>query len=211
MSTVLCHILIFVPFSFSPFAVSMWTMARHQVAAPWTQWPARAQASSCRPILSTANGESRSSTAPTVTTTSRLSLCPETPPLPVTCECMMSFASTQAFIKCTQMLPVVLNAVYSTFFSLSLWICVMAACLSDQVLKLPCWSLWPWWEVCMTSSWLCSVTAILSHIQSHKRGGQWQSIHKHSSCVSDILLIDWLLLIMSASLTRAVEWIVHYI
>ena len=92
-STVHFHILIFVPFSFSPYAVSMWTMARHQVAAPWTQWPARAQASSCRPILSTANGESRSSTAPTVTTTSPPSLCPETPPLPVTCECMLSLVS----------------------------------------------------------------------------------------------------------------------
>lgn len=90
---------VFLPLCFSPYAVLMWTMARHQVAAPWTPWPARAQASSCRPILSTANGESRSSTAQTVTTTSLPSLCPETPPLPVTCECMVSCASTSAFIK----------------------------------------------------------------------------------------------------------------
>lgn len=72
--------------SLSP--VSTWTMGRHQVEAPWTLWPARAQASSCRPILSTANEESRSCTAPTATMTSRPSLCPETPPLPVTCECL---------------------------------------------------------------------------------------------------------------------------
>lgn len=87
--------------SFSSCAVSMWTMAHHLVAAPWTQWPARAQASSCRLILSTASGESRSCTAPTVTTTSRPSLCPETPPLPVTCECRLSFAYLWPFIKCT--------------------------------------------------------------------------------------------------------------
>lgn len=86
---------------FSSCAVSMWTMAHHQVAAPWTQWPARAQASSCRLILSTASGESRSCTAPTVTTTSRPSLCPETPPLPVTCECALSFSYLWPSIKCT--------------------------------------------------------------------------------------------------------------
>lgn len=87
--------------SFSSRAVSMWTMAHHQVAARWTQWPARAQASSCRLILSTASGGSRSCIAPTVTTTSRPSLCPETPPLPVTCECTLSFAYLWPFIKCT--------------------------------------------------------------------------------------------------------------
>lgn len=119
--------------SFSPYAVSMWTMARHQVAAPWTQWPARAQASSCRPILSTANGESRSSTAPTVTTTSRPSLCPETPPLPVTCECTVSFASTWTSIKYTQTLSIE----RAKLFFLPFWICVMAGHLFDQVLKLP--------------------------------------------------------------------------
>lgn len=110
---------VFVPLSFSPYAVSMWTMARHQVAAPWTPWPARAQASSCRPILSTANGESRSCTAPTVTMTSHPSLCPGTPPLPVTCECMVSFAFTWTFIKYTQMLPIVLNVVNYALFCLS--------------------------------------------------------------------------------------------
>lgn len=87
--------------SFSSRAVSMWTMAHHQVAAPWTRWPARAQASSCRLILSTVSGESRSCTAPTVTTTSRPSLCPETPPLPATCECALSFAYLWPFIKRT--------------------------------------------------------------------------------------------------------------
>lgn len=107
-------ILLYFSLSFSPYAVSMWTMARHQVAAPWTRWPARAQASSCRPILSTANGESRSSTAPTATTTSRPSLCRETPPSPVTCECMMSFAFPWNFIwrKNNQMLPIVLKVFF---------------------------------------------------------------------------------------------------
>lgn len=113
---------VFLPLSFSPYAVLMWTMARHQAVAPWTQWPARAQASSCRQILSTANGESRSSTAPTVTMTSHPSLCPETPPLPVTCESMVSFASTGAFIKYPLMLLVVPNVVNS-FFSASLNLC----------------------------------------------------------------------------------------
>lgn len=89
-------ILTSVPFSLCLlcFTVLMWTMERHQVAAHWTLWPVRARASFCRPTLSTANGESRFSTAPTATTTSHLSLCPETPPLPVICECIMSFAST---------------------------------------------------------------------------------------------------------------------
>lgn len=123
--------------SYSPFVsvssctVSMWTMAHHQVAAPWTQWPAQAQASSCRPILSTANGESHFSTAPTVTMTSRPSLCPETPPLPVTCKCIMSFDCTQTFLKCIPVFPVVLNVFISTFLSASLnlchaWMCIRA-------------------------------------------------------------------------------------
>lgn len=96
----LATLVIHVCTSLSPLcAVSMWTMAHHQVAAPWTPWPARAQASSCRLILSTVSGESRSCTAPTATTTSRPSLCPETPPLPVTCECTVSFTYPWTFIK----------------------------------------------------------------------------------------------------------------
>lgn len=101
--------------SFSPpYAVSMWTMARHQVEAPSIQWPAPARASSCRPTLFTANGESRSSTVRTATTTFPRSPCPETPPSPVTCE--GSFTSSCVFFKCSQY-----------FVSLLLWIHIPAA------------------------------------------------------------------------------------
>lgn len=120
--------------SFSLCAVSMWTMAHHQAAAPWTQWPARAQASSCRLILSTASGESRSCTAPTVTTTSRPSLCPETPPLPVTCECALSFAYLWPFINCTTPKCWLLWCGFVFFFQSLMFNFRLAT------------QLWPWWK-----------------------------------------------------------------
>lgn len=118
-----------------PCAVSMWTMAHHQVAAPWTPWPARAQASSCRLILSTASGESRSCTAPTATTTSRPSLCPETPPLPVTCECAPSPANLWPFIKmCYTKNSAYYDMVWTSIFQSRMFNFRLAT------------QLWPWWN-----------------------------------------------------------------
>lgn len=126
-------------------AVSMWTMAHHQVAAPWTPWPARAQASSCRLILSTVSGESRSCTAPTATTTSRPSLCPETPPLPVTCECT---------VFCFFYLPLNLHKRQSTkVLSVMIWFCLLFF-QSPMFNFRFATQLWPWWEECMPSGWL---------------------------------------------------------
>lgn len=110
-----CYLQAVLPLSFSLYAVLMWTMAHLQVAAHWTQWPAQAQASSCRPILFTANGGSRSSIVPTVTTTSRRSLCPGTPPLPVTCECMVSFIYLYSFVICSWIILIVFNVINSLF------------------------------------------------------------------------------------------------
>lgn len=117
-----CYLKALLPLSFSPYAVLMWTMAHLQVAAPWTQWPAQARASSCRPTLSTAKGGSRSSIAPTVTMTSRPSLCPGTPPLPVTCECILPFTYLYTFAICSRIILIVLN-VFNSLFPASLILC----------------------------------------------------------------------------------------
>lgn len=123
-------------------AVLMWTMAQHQVEAPWTRWPAQDQASSCRPTLSTASVESPFSTALTVTMTSHLSPCPETPPLPVTCKLHkhMIFPSNYDTFKMhpNEMHTSVCRSLCLTF--LLWWICV--SCIFSGLV---------WGEVCMST------------------------------------------------------------
>ena len=69
-------------------AALMWRMAHPPAAVHWTRRPRRAPAWFCTPTSrATTSGGSPSSTARTVTTTSRQSPCRETPPSPPSCEC----------------------------------------------------------------------------------------------------------------------------
>lgn len=67
-----------------PGYVLMWTMAHLRDGVPWIPWPAQDLGSFSKQTLSTVNAGSPSCTDLTAIMTSRQSLCPGTPPLPVT-------------------------------------------------------------------------------------------------------------------------------
>ena len=151
-------------------------MAHHQVEAPLTRWPAQAQASSYRPILSTANEESHSSTALTVTTTSPPSLCPETPPLQVTCECMLATGiAPDTLIQCTKM-PTYFCWIRSVML-FSTWLDVFRISFGPHG---KC--AWPAAD-CVELHLLLAVSSSMTRVVCNKL----LFVHKYCSCVRGIL------------------------